>query len=116
MSNVIDGNLEEPNVIEGTVKEPEDTEKTVKKTDEPNVIKGTKMTIYLKELRNKRNLSQHRLAQLCDMTIPNLQKYEYGKMKSIPFLTLERMCNALNCQPGDLFTLKTDAAMEVVNK
>lgn len=73
-----------------------------------NVIEGTKMIIKLKELRTDKDLSQHKLAQMCDMTVPNLQKYEYGKMKSIPFTTLERLCKALNCKPGELIDLQNE--------
>ena len=73
-----------------------------------NVIDGTKMIIKLKKLRTDKELSQHKLALLCDMTVPNLQKYEYGKMKSIPFTTLEKLCKALNCKPGELIDLADD--------
>ncbi|MEG4109434.1 helix-turn-helix transcriptional regulator [Microcoleus sp. S13_C5] len=83
----------------------EKTKKTKVDPNEPSVINGTEMIIKLRKLRNDRDLSQHELAVLCDMTVPNLQKYEYGKMKSIPFLTLERLCNVLNCKPGDLIDM-----------
>ena len=80
--------------------------------NEPNVIKGTQMIIKLKELRADRDFSQHKLAQMCDMTVPNLQKYEYGKMKSIPFTTLEKFCKALNCKPGELIDLKNEEVIK----
>ena len=73
-----------------------------------NVIEGTTMIIKLKELRTDKDLSQHKLALLCDMTVPNLQKYEYGKMKSIPFTTLEKLCKALNCKPGELIDFENN--------
>ena len=65
-------------------------------------IDGTKMIIRLKEMRAIKDLSQGKLAVLCDMSVTNLQRYEQGKMKSIPFNTLETFCRILDCQPGDL--------------
>jgi len=66
-------------------------------------IEGTNMIIKLKEMRGIRELSQGKLAVLCDMSVSNLQRYEQGKMRSIPFNTLETFCKVLNCEPGDLF-------------
>lgn len=65
----------------------------------------TKLNIVfkLKEIRNKREISQNELARLCEMSVTNIQKYEQQKMKSIPFETLALFCEILNCQPGDLF-------------
>ena len=85
------------------------TKKTKIDPNEPSVIKGTKMIIKLRKLRNDRDLSQHQLAVLCDMTVTNLQMYEYGRMKSIPFTTLEKLCKTLNCKPGELIDLENNA-------
>jgi putative transcriptional regulator len=57
----------------------------------------------LKDIRNKREISQNELARLCEMSVTNIQKYEQQKMKSIPFDTLALFCQILNCQPGELF-------------
>lgn len=57
----------------------------------------------LKDIRNKREISQNELARLCEMSVTNIQKYEQQKMKSIPFDTLALFCQVLNCQPGELF-------------
>jgi putative transcriptional regulator len=62
-----------------------------------------KIMFKLKDIRNKREISQNELARLCEMSVTNIQKYEQQKMKSIPFDTLALFCQILNCQPGELF-------------
>lgn len=63
------------------------------------------MKILLKELRTSRQLSQNKLAQRVGMTLQNLQRIEYGDAKSIPLDTLAKLCQALDCSPGDLLVL-----------
>ncbi len=58
--------------------------------------------ITLKQVRQARNLSQNKLAQLIGMTLQTVQRIEYGEAKSIPLDTLDKLCEALNCQTGDL--------------
>jgi putative transcriptional regulator len=62
-----------------------------------------KIMFKLKDIRNRREISQNELARLCEMSVTNIQKYEQQKMKSIPFDTLALFCQILNCQPGELF-------------
>lgn len=72
-------------------------------------IEGTKMIFRLKEIRNMRELSQNQLAVKINMSPTNLQRYEQGRVRSIPFETLELFCEALDCEPGDLIVrVKTD--------
>jgi putative transcriptional regulator len=42
------------------------------------------------------------------ITVPNLSKLKTGKAKAIRFSTLEAICEALNCQPGDLLRYEAD--------
>jgi putative transcriptional regulator len=42
------------------------------------------------------------LATRVDITVANLSILKTGKAKAIRFSTLEAICNALDCQPGDL--------------
>lgn len=60
------------------------------------------MKVLLQEVRKSRGLSQNDLARISSMSPQNIQKIEQGDAKSITFQTLERLCKALNCQPGDL--------------
>jgi putative transcriptional regulator len=50
----------------------------------------------------KRKLSSGELAEKIGITQPNLSVLKTGKAKAIRFSTLEQICKALNCQPGDI--------------
>ncbi|MDZ7934971.1 MAG: helix-turn-helix transcriptional regulator [Emticicia sp.] len=50
--------------------------------------------------RRKMQLSE--LAEKVDITLPNLSILKTGKAKAMRFSTLEAICKALNCQPGDI--------------
>ena len=58
--------------------------------------------VLLQEVRKSQGLSQNELARLIQMSPQNIQKIEQGDAKSLTFITLERLCKALGCQPGDL--------------
>ena len=50
--------------------------------------------------RRKRSLGE--LAEKIDITPANLSILKTGKAKAIRFSTLEAICRALDCQPGDI--------------
>lgn len=50
----------------------------------------------IQNLRKARGMSQNELARATDMTVQNIQKIEQGYTKSIPYETLDAICNALN--------------------
>jgi len=50
-----------------------------------------------------RKMSLNELAERCDMTNVNLSNLKTGKMKGVRFETMDAICKALDCQPGDLF-------------
>ncbi len=58
--------------------------------------------VRLKELRSRREMSQNELARRLEMSLANVQKIEYNKAKSIPLDTLDRLCEILECEVGDL--------------
>lgn len=66
------------------------------------------MKVRLKEIRMSRGLSQNKLAQMVSMTLQNIQKIEYGKTKGLQYDSLNKLCKALNCQPGDLLLYEPD--------
>ena len=49
-----------------------------------------------------RRMSSGELAEKIDITQANLSILKTGKAKAIRFSTLESLCKALNCQPGDI--------------
>jgi len=50
-----------------------------------------------------RKMSLNELAEKVGMTNVNLSNLKTGKMKGIRFETMNAICEALECQPGDLF-------------
>lgn len=58
----------------------------------------------------KRRLQLTELSQRVDVTIANLSILKTGKGKAIRFSTLDAICKALNCQPGDLLEYVEDQA------
>lgn len=61
-----------------------------------------KIIVKLDEMMAKRKIRLNELAQLVDLTDANLSILKTGKAKAIRFSTLQALCAALNCQPGDL--------------
>jgi putative transcriptional regulator len=50
----------------------------------------------------KRKMKLNKLAELIDITPQNLSVLKSGRAKAIRFSTLEAICQALDCQPGEL--------------
>lgn len=50
----------------------------------------------------KRKMSLNELSEKVDLTLANLSILKTGKAKAIRFGTLEAICKALDCQPGDI--------------
>lgn len=50
----------------------------------------------------KRKMQSKELAEMLGITPANLSILKTGKAKGIRFETLEAICKALNCQPGDI--------------
>ncbi|MGB4838200.1 MAG: helix-turn-helix transcriptional regulator [Saprospiraceae bacterium] len=50
----------------------------------------------------KRKISLNELSERVDLTLSNLSILKTGKAKAIRFSTLNSLCKALNCQPGDI--------------
>lgn len=54
----------------------------------------------------KRKMSVTELAEKVGITMANISVLKNGKAKAIRFSTLEAICNALECQPGDVLEYK----------
>jgi putative transcriptional regulator len=50
----------------------------------------------------KRKMSLNELSEKVELTLANLSILKTGKAKAIRFSTLEAICSALDCQPGDI--------------
>ncbi|MFC2736424.1 MAG: helix-turn-helix domain-containing protein [Parascardovia denticolens] len=61
----------------------------------------------------KRKMSLTELSRKVGITLPNLSILKTGKAKAIRFETLARLCQALDCQPEDLFEFVKDAPADM---
>ena len=60
------------------------------------------IVVRLDEVLHARRMTLTELAARIDITLANLSILKTGKAKAIRFSTLEAICAALECQPGDL--------------
>ncbi|WP_433851066.1 helix-turn-helix domain-containing protein [Stenotrophomonas nitritireducens] len=60
------------------------------------------IVVRLDELLHARRMTLTELAARVDITLANLSILKTGKAKAIRFTTLEAICTALDCQPGEL--------------
>jgi len=56
----------------------------------------------------KRKMSVTELAEKVGITLANLSILKNGKAKAIRFSTLDAICKALDCQPGDILEYQDD--------
>jgi len=66
------------------------------------------IVINLDVVMAKRKISSNELAEIIDITPANLSILKTGKAKAIRFTTLEAICEALDCQPGDILAYQKD--------
>ncbi|MCZ8520809.1 MULTISPECIES: helix-turn-helix domain-containing protein [Paenibacillus] len=60
----------------------------------------------------KRKMSVTELTQKVGITMANLSILKNGKAKAIRFSTLDAICKALDCQPGDILEYRSEAESE----
>ena len=66
--------------------------------------------VRLDDLLHARRMTLTELSEKVDITLANLSILKNGKARAIRFSTLEAICAALDCQPGDL--LAYDAGVD----
>lgn len=64
--------------------------------------------INLDVMLAKRKMKSNELAEIVGITTANLSILKTGKAKAIRFSTLDAICTALDCQPGDIIEFKQD--------
>jgi putative transcriptional regulator len=62
--------------------------------------------INLDVMLARRKMKLQDLAETVGITIQNLSILKTGKAKAVRFSTLEAICHALDCQPGDILEFK----------
>lgn len=60
----------------------------------------------------QRKMRLNILAELVDITLQNLSVLKIGKAKAIRFDALEKICQVLECQPGDLLAFSKGSSPE----
>lgn len=60
----------------------------------------------LDELLDERGLTLTEVAERVGVTIVNLSVLKNDRAKAVRFSTLTALCDVLDCQPGDLFSLE----------
>lgn len=56
----------------------------------------------------KKKMSQTELSEKINITLPNISNLKTGKARAIRFSTLDAICAALDCQPGDILEYRRD--------
>lgn len=69
---------------------------------EEDDLAGGEIIVNVDVMLAKRKMSVSELAERVGITLPNVSILKNGKAKAIKFSTLARLCEALDCQPGDL--------------
>ena len=66
------------------------------------------IAVKLDDLLHDRRMTLTELADRVEMTLANLSILKTGKARAIRFSTLDAICEALSCQPGDLLRFETE--------
>ncbi|EOZ97068.1 Transcriptional regulator, Cro/CI family [Indibacter alkaliphilus LW1] len=67
--------------------------------------------VNLDVMMAKRKMSLNELSEKVDITLSNLSILKTGKAKAVRFNTLEAICKALDCQPGDILEYAEEEGM-----
>ena len=70
------------------------------------------IAVKLDDLLHERRITLTELADRVGITLANLSILKTGKARAVRFSTLEAICAALSCQPGDLLEYLPDIAEE----
>ena len=65
--------------------------------------------VQLDDMLYARRMTLTELSERIGITLANLSVLKTGKARAVRFSTLEAICEALQCQPGDLLTYSPDA-------
>jgi putative transcriptional regulator len=74
------------------------------------------IVVKLDDLLHDRRMTLTELAERVDMTLANLSILKTGKARAIRFSTLEAICDALSCQPGDLLEYEAAAGKRSLSR
>jgi putative transcriptional regulator len=72
--------------------------------------------VNLDVMMAKRKMSLNELSDKVELTLSNLSNLKTGKAKAIRFSTLDAICKALDCQPGDILEYANDDDTRTTNR
>jgi putative transcriptional regulator len=64
------------------------------------------ISVHLDEILAEREMTLTELSEAVGITLANLSILKTGKARAVRFSTLEMLCEALECQPGDLLSFE----------
>jgi Predicted transcriptional regulator len=70
--------------------------------------------VNVDEMLHERRMTLTDLSEKIGITLANLSILKTGKARAIRFSTLEAICEALECQPGDLLEFQPTAEKETI--
>jgi putative transcriptional regulator len=68
------------------------------------------ITVTLDDVLHDRRMTLTELADRVGMALANLSILKTGKARAVRFSTLEAICDALSCQPGDILRFEPEGA------
>jgi putative transcriptional regulator len=71
---------------------------------------STRVRCNLDEVLRRRKMTLTRLSKLTDISMVNLSVLKNDRARAVRFSTLVALCDALSCQPGDLFVVLEESA------
>ena len=71
--------------------------------------------INLDVVMAKRKMRLKQLAQEVGITEANLSVLKNGKAKAVRLSTLDKLCEVLKCQPGDILEFEDNVESEIMN-
>jgi putative transcriptional regulator len=69
------------------------------------------IVVKLDDMLHERRMTLTELGERVGLTLANLSILKTGKARAIRFSTLEAICEALSCQPGDILRFEKDASL-----
>lgn len=74
------------------------------------------IAVKLDDILHDRRMTLSQLADRIGMALPNLSILKTGKARAIRFSTLDAICEALACQPGDILQFQPEEAEEELSQ
>lgn len=72
------------------------------------------IVVNLDRMMKRRRMSLNELSERVGVTVANLSILKTGKARAVRFSTLDAICRALNCRPGDILDYREEPEPEKV--